>query len=52
VAGDRTAGVSREPDGSRVLAQKDVGRTFARDVLRAFVAQRVHVDVVQEMLSG
>ena len=38
--------------GSRALAQKDVGRTFARDVLRAFIAQSMHIDVVQEMLPG
>ncbi len=41
-----------EPDGSRALAQKDVGRTFARDALRAFIAQSTHIDVVQEMLPG
>jgi hypothetical protein len=41
-----------EPDGSHTLAQKDVGRTFARDVLRAFIAQSRHIDVVQEMLAG
>ena len=39
-------------DWSRALAQKDVGRTFARDVLRAFIAQSTHIDVVQEMLPG
>ena len=50
LTGDRTAGVSGEPDGSRVLPQEDVDRTFARDVLRAFIAQRAQVDVVQEML--
>src|SRR5216117_504739 len=37
---------------SRALAQKDVGRTFARNVLRAFIAQSTHIDVVQEMLPG
>src|SRR5712692_9991713 len=46
------AGPPSEPDGSRALAQKDVGRTFARNVLRAFIAQGAHIDVVQEMLPG
>ena len=36
-----------EPDGSCVLAQKNVGRTFARDALRAFVAQSAQIDVPQ-----
>jgi hypothetical protein len=36
--------------GLDALAQKDVGRTFARDVLRTFVAQSTRIDVVQEML--
>ena len=40
------------PDESRTLAQKDVGRTLARDVLRAFIAQSTHIDVVQEILPG
>src|SRR5437588_4720621 len=35
------------PGESRALAQKDVGRTFARDVLPALIAQRTHIDVVQ-----
>src|SRR5882762_3493346 len=46
------SGPPSEPDGSRAFAQKDVGSTFARDVLRAFIAQSTHVDVVQEMLPG
>ena len=37
---------------SRALAQKDVGRTFAREEFRTFIAQRMHIDVVQEMLPG
>src|SRR5262245_64994999 len=37
--------------GSRALAQKDVGRAFARDRFRAFVSQRAQIDAVQEMLS-
>src|SRR6266446_4969318 len=37
---------------SRALAQEDVGRAFARDVLRAFIAQATHIDVVQQMLPG
>jgi hypothetical protein len=40
------------PDGSRAFAQKDMGRTLARNVLRAFVAQSTHIDVIQEMLPG
>src|SRR5882762_11018037 len=44
--------ISGGPDGSRALAQKDVGRAFARNVLRAFIAQGAHIDVVQEMLPG
>src|ERR1700722_4101815 len=35
-----------------LLAQKDVARTFAGDRPRAFVAQRTHVDAVQQVLSG
>src|SRR5438093_12486190 len=35
---------------SRALAQEDVGRSLARDVLRAFIAQGAHVDVVQALL--
>src|SRR5258708_29136969 len=35
---------------SRPPAQKDVGRTFARDGLGAFIAQSAHVDALQEML--
>src|SRR6267378_896504 len=38
------------PSESRALAQKDVGRPFARRVLRAFVAQSPQIDVAQEML--
>src|SRR5476649_622764 len=34
------------------FSQEDVGRTFARDVLRAFIAQCAHIDAVQEMLAG
>jgi hypothetical protein len=34
------------------LAQKDVARTFSLDVLSAFIAQRTHIDILQEMLSG
>jgi hypothetical protein len=34
------------------LAQKDMGRPFARDMLRASIPQRTHVDIVQEMLPG
>src|SRR5216117_2912825 len=37
---------------SRALSQKDMGRTFARNALRAFIAQSTHIDVVQEMLAG
>ena len=37
---------------SRAFAQKDMGRTFACDVLRAFIAQSTQIDVVQEMLAG
>jgi hypothetical protein len=37
---------------SRGLAQKDVGRTFARDGPRAFIAQSTQIDAVQEMLPG
>src|SRR5216683_88122 len=37
---------------SWALAQKDVSRAFARDMLRAFIAQSARVDVLQEMLSG
>jgi hypothetical protein len=40
-----------EPE-SGALAQKGVGRTFTRDVLRAFIAQKTHIDVFQEMLPG
>src|SRR4029077_1890526 len=36
----------------RALAYKDVGRAFARDVLRAFIPQSTHINVVQEMLPG
>src|SRR5881394_4181822 len=36
---------------SRALAQKDVGRAFTGDVLRAFIAQSPHIDVMEEMLS-
>jgi hypothetical protein len=45
-------GPPSEPDGSRAPAQKNVGRTFTRDVLRAFIAQSTHIDVIQEMLPG
>ena len=45
-------GPPSEPDGSRAPAQKNVGRTFTRDVFRAFIAQSTHIDVVQEMLPG
>src|SRR5258706_7791386 len=31
--------INPRADGSRALAQEDVGRTFARDALRAFIAQ-------------
>jgi hypothetical protein len=41
-----------EPDRSGALAQKDVGRTLASDVLRALIAQSTHIDVFEEMLSG
>src|SRR5260370_34755643 len=34
------------------FSQKDVGRAFARDRLRAFIAQGAHIDVVQEILPG
>src|SRR5216684_5866811 len=44
--------INPRADGSRALAQEDVGRTFARDALRAFIAQSTHIDVVQEMLPG
>src|SRR5712671_470539 len=40
------------PSDSRALAQKDVGRAFARDVLCAFIAQSTHIDGVQKMLPG
>lgn len=43
---------SEKPDGSRALAQKNVGRAFARDILRAFMAQSAHIDAVREMLPG
>src|SRR5213593_1750836 len=50
----RPSGLNRAGRGPRSesgpLAQKDVGRAFARDQLRAFVAQSAHIDVVQEML--
>lgn len=42
----------REAGASAALAQKDVGRAFARDVRRAFIAQSTHIDVLQEMLPG
>ena len=38
-SGPNRRGPEGLPSASRVLAQKDVGRPFARDVLRAFVAQ-------------
>ena len=41
-----------ETDGSRALAQKDVGSAFTRDVVNAFIAQSRHIDVVQEMFPG
>src|SRR5260221_13933602 len=43
---------SASPSESRALAQKDVGRAFARDVLCAFIAQSTHIDGVQKMLPG
>jgi len=46
--------VSRCPkalfNGSRPLAQKDVDRAFARDVLGAIVAQSMKIDALEEML--
>src|SRR5258705_7212411 len=51
-AAPETAGFSGEPDGSRALAQNDVHRALARDVLPAFVAHPTHVDIVQERLPG
>ena len=45
-------GPSSEADGSRALAQKDVSRTFAGDVLRAFITQGTQIDAVQEVLAG
>jgi hypothetical protein len=36
-----------ELDGLRTLAQKDVSRKFARDVVGTFIAQSSHIDVVQ-----
>jgi hypothetical protein len=39
-------------NGSYAFAQENVGRTFAREVLCAFIAQSMHIDVVQEMLPG
>src|SRR5256714_10046625 len=47
-----SAAPARVDCGSGPLAQEDVGRAVARDVLRAFIAQGAHVDVVQEMLAG
>src|SRR2546430_3466048 len=47
-----SAAPARVDCGSGPLAQEDVGRAFARDVFRAFIAQGAHVDVVQEMLAG
>jgi hypothetical protein len=45
--------VAHQPEaGSHALAQKDMGRMFARDVLCAFEAQSTHIDVVQDMLPG
>jgi hypothetical protein len=38
-----------DADVSGALAQKDVGRTLARNILRAFMAQGTHIDLVQEM---
>src|SRR2546423_12216402 len=46
-----SAAPARVDCGSGPLAQEDVGRAVARDVLRAFIAQGAHVDVVQEMLA-
>jgi hypothetical protein len=43
---------SSASNGSRALAQEDVGRTFARDGLRAFITQGTHIDVVQQMFAG
>ena len=37
---------------SRALVQKNVSRTFTRDVLHAFIAQSTHIDIAQQMLSG
>jgi hypothetical protein len=39
----------REPGA---LAQKDVSRSFARDVFRALITRSTHIDVVEEMFSG
>jgi hypothetical protein len=52
VSGGSVGGPPTQPDGSCALAQKDMGRTFARDGLRAFIAQSTHIDVVQEMFPG
>jgi len=41
-----------DPRRSRTLAQKDVGRTLACNMLLAFVAQSMHIDVLQQMLPG
>src|SRR5436309_3867819 len=51
---DTSAGslITTSRRASRALAQKDVGRAFARDGLRAFIAQATHIDAVQEMLPG
>ena len=43
---------SGPPSDSRALAQKDVGRTFTRDVPCAFITQSTHIDGVQEMLPA
>jgi hypothetical protein len=43
---------SSDSDASRALTQKDVSRTFSRNVLHAFIAQNAHIDVFQEMLPG
>ncbi|SDY12548.1 hypothetical protein SAMN04515617_11081 [Collimonas sp. OK242] len=39
------------PTESRPFAQKDVSRTFARHVARAVIAQGMHIDAIQEMLT-
>lgn len=48
---EELGGPPNEPE-SGALAQKGVGRTFTREVLRAFIAQSTHIDVFQEMLPG